>query len=297
MGADVAFKEEGHKPSSKVVDILQQPGIAVQLSLDKVGCWLVQKAFEVLATTDAVGLALQFRGRVKELVGSPHGNYVLQKMIGVLAQSSIGFIIEELWFQAHNTACADYGCRVLVQLLRSYAQNPAVMALVDHLLSNTQQHSIDEFGQYVTKEVSNTLQLATKKFGHYVLEEVLEHGADHHRRFVIYTLLSNCNWLMLMQDVSGAHVLKKVLECGDKNAAIFLASCLLEFDSDKLSELAASKTGSIVMQALLKHTDCEEVARLGRKYKSPNRRSLGWKVHHKGPTLKTSDVRSGSRWS
>jgi len=213
----------------------------------------------------------------------------------VLTQSSIGFIIKELWFQAHNTACADYGCRVYVQLLRSYAQNPAVMALIDHLLSNTQQHAIDEFGQYVAKEVSNTLQLATNKFGHHVLEAVLEHGADHHRRFVICTLLSNCTWLMLMQDVGGAHVLKKVLECGDKNDVIFLASRLLEFEFDKLSKLAASKTGSIVMKALLKHTDCEEVARLGRM--SPNRRSLGWKMHHKGPTLKISDVRSGSRWS
>lgn len=121
---DVAF-EEGHKLSIKVVDILQAPGIAVQLALDKDGCRLVQKAFEVLATTDAVDLALQFRRHVKELVRS----YVLQKMIGVLAQNSIGFIIEELWFQAHNIACAEYGCRVFVQLLRSDAQNPAVMAL------------------------------------------------------------------------------------------------------------------------------------------------------------------------
>lgn len=111
----------------------------------------------------------------------------------------------------------------------------------------------------------------------------MDHGADHHRGFVTYTLLSNCNWLMLMQDVSGAHVLEKIVERGEKKDVIFLASCLLEFDSDKVSKLAASKNGSMVMRALLKHVECEEVARLGRSCGFTNRRSLGWKTSTMAP--------------
>jgi len=156
----------------------------------------------------------------------------------------------------------------IIQLLRSDAKTPTVLALLDDLLWNT-------------------LWLATDEFAHYVVEEVVEHGADYQRRYVIDIILSN--WLMLMQEERGARVLVKVLVSGDWKDVVFLASCLLEFASDKVAKMAASKNGSMVIQALLKHTRCEEVASLRRLLCQATSRvpeqHPGWKTRHKGPNL------------
>merc|ERR1712012_663221 len=229
--------EEGNQGLEKVADILKKPRLAVQLSFHKIGCRLIQKALDVFMTKDAVDLALQFKGSVWQASWHKHANYVIQKMIGVLCQSKIDFIVQELW--CYELACSEYGCRMFVQLLRSHAKAPAVLSLIDSLLANT-------------------LHLATHVFAHHTLEEVLEHGADYQRRGVIDMLLPN--WQMLLQDKSGVYVLVKVLGYGERKDVAFLAPHLVKLASDKV--FTASKAGGMVMRALMKHKECGEVASL-----------------------------------
>ena len=52
-----------------------------RLAREAAGCRVVQAALQHASRSDAEVLALELHGHVREGVASPHGNYVLQRLV------------------------------------------------------------------------------------------------------------------------------------------------------------------------------------------------------------------------
>lgn len=71
-------------------------GAIVWLSLDSSGCRAVQLALQNGPRADTTDLVTEMHGHVREMVGSPHGNYVIQKVVEQMPVSIASFVAQEL---------------------------------------------------------------------------------------------------------------------------------------------------------------------------------------------------------
>jgi len=177
---------------------LMLPRTMVGLSLDPEGCWLVQWVLEDLVlrqrrAATAAQLALGLRGHVLQASTSPHGIWVLKKIIDlkldgeplILREPSVlQLITEEMCAGAQRLSPGDrrlapaacfvaencYGCRILVQLLEEVPHH--ARRVIDAALENLQE-------------------LLTHGYGHHPVEKVLEHGLPHQQAEVVAALLRN----------------------------------------------------------------------------------------------------------
>merc|ERR1712241_1461462 len=101
-----------------LLDLLMEPGLAYALSCHThESSRAVQDAFDKLDTRSSEKVALQFRGKVVDLMHSANGNHVVAKMLQVLPLGKLDFVIEEVWCDACQLACHQFGCRLFIQLL------------------------------------------------------------------------------------------------------------------------------------------------------------------------------------
>ena len=106
-------------------------------SMDAHGCRLVQRALALADDAGRVEIAQELRGHICEVLESPHGNYVLQRIIELMRPSVVSFVLGEL------TACMTpqelakhrYGCRILERIIEHFP--PRLLATsVDALLAD-----------------------------------------------------------------------------------------------------------------------------------------------------------------
>eukprot|EP00928_Gymnodinium_smaydae_P012065 TRINITY_DN14396_c0_g1_i2.p1 TRINITY_DN14396_c0_g1~~TRINITY_DN14396_c0_g1_i2.p1 ORF type:complete len:507 (+),score=67.04 TRINITY_DN14396_c0_g1_i2:61-1581(+) len=205
-------------------------GSMLALSLDANGCRLVQEAFEVADQSDAAVLAHEFQGHVWTTIASPHGNYVVQKMVEVLPSSIVRFIVDELRGYAMETACHRFGCRVLCRLLEHTGSEASTIALMDEVLLQANA-------------------LFTHEYGHYVIESMLEHGKPMQLSLVARAL---CNDAMRYAgDAKGAFVMKAALSHCTVSDAQRLVEALFA-SADQMLTLAQDRCGHHVVLALLR---------------------------------------------
>jgi hypothetical protein len=121
-------------------------------------------------------LVAELRGFVQEAMSSPHGNFVVQKVVEVLPATMSGFVAEELSGVAVNLAFSKFGCRVLCRLLEHAAEMPSTIRLWDEAL-----------GWYVEA-------LCCHEFGHHVVEAVLEHGMPEQKSQICEVLRAWMPW-------------------------------------------------------------------------------------------------------
>ena len=94
-------------------------GQVLRRSMDAHGCRLVQRALALADDAGRVEIAQELRGHICEVLESPHGNYVLQRIIELMRPSVVSFVLGEL------TACMTpqelakhrYGCRILERII------------------------------------------------------------------------------------------------------------------------------------------------------------------------------------
>merc|ERR1712048_1388590 len=92
------------------------------LAQDREGCWKVQQAIDGTSSDEHLrAIASELEGHVWQAAHHPNANYVLQKLIQVLHEKSIKFIIDELVLPFPGAAaCASrhkIACRVIQRLL------------------------------------------------------------------------------------------------------------------------------------------------------------------------------------
>jgi hypothetical protein len=143
---------------------------SLQLALDVNGCRVLQHALGITDLSAAAQLSAGLRGHVRELIHSPHGNYVLQKVVEVLPIAQASFISQELLGAGAEFARHRFGCRILCRLLEHSAGDEAGSDVVTDL---------------VTEVVEDAISLSRHNFGRHVMQSVVEHGRPGQRHEVI----------------------------------------------------------------------------------------------------------------
>jgi hypothetical protein len=140
------------------------------LAFDPFGCHVVQLALEEGTKKEKESLVMLLHGCVCAATTSPHANYVIQKVVVLMAAGpSIRFVAQELKGRAFHMACHRYGCRVLQRLVEHATRDAATVELIDEMLLQ-----------------SNVL--CTHQYGHHVLTCILEQGLPQHKRIIAASL-------------------------------------------------------------------------------------------------------------
>jgi len=204
-------------------------GRVLSLSLDNVGCRVIQRALEVCSTQQQIALIGELHGSVLDLVWSPHGNYVVQKIINLSPSAHSSFIPQELAGTAGDVARAKFGCRVIMRLFEQSVMDTATLAIVDELLLDA-------------------TAICRHEFAHHTIETLLKFGLPEHRHAIAETLLQNL-WENA-RDRSATYVIKAVFgHCGWEDRCA-LVEGLMKKGEYGFRLLKASEWGIHVLKTL-----------------------------------------------
>lgn len=109
---------------------------------------------------------------MQNAIQSPHGNYVIQKVVEILPNSISGFVAEELRGASGVFARHRYGCRVLCRLFEHAASFAGPLAIANELMWEI-------------------VPLSRHVFAHHVMQSILEHGLATHREQIARALVQN----------------------------------------------------------------------------------------------------------
>jgi len=219
-------------------------GSVLRMSLEPFGCRIIQKALDVANAAEKEALVTELRDHVRLAICSPHGNFVIQKVIEVLPIKSAGFVSEELATFASEVARHRFGCRVLSRLVEH------------HLCGNGAAPSTDVLIDEVLLEIE---QLIHHNFARHVLELILEHGTDVHRRKIALSVRANL--FHYAKNRFASYVVEKALVLCTAEDTHAIASELLS-DPERFLMLAVHECGVHVVKAVMKyHADCAQKAK------------------------------------
>merc|ERR1719379_1572852 len=97
------------------------------MAVQRHGCRVAQKAFEVADQDQKDLLAEGLRGHIREALESPHGNYVVQKCVESTVKGA-EIVLEEMCGAFLFFSRRRFGCRVIERLLEN-CSNPQVSEL------------------------------------------------------------------------------------------------------------------------------------------------------------------------
>jgi len=179
---------------------------AVQLALDAAGCRLLQYALETADVNTAAQLSARLQGHVRELIHSPHGNYVIQKVIQVLPLAQAGFVVDELLGAGAVFARHRFGCRVLCRILEhASGEEPGKDAVTELLM----------------EVVADAIDLSRHDFGKHVIQSLIEYGRPAQRGEVINKLCRDLTRSLMNHNAS--FVIEKILtDCGVEERRVVL---------------------------------------------------------------------------
>jgi hypothetical protein len=212
-------------------------------SQDQNGCRVVQLALG-LQRSIAESVTAELHGHVIEALGSPHANFVVQRLVEVMPTARSSFVAMELAGYAGDAARHCYGCRILIRLAEHAATENSTIVLIDELLN----------------EVA---ELARHIYGHHVIQAVLEHGSPAHKRFIASafteTSLHGETALRFALHRNASRVLESVmLHCSPEDQSALCYSLLKEDDS--IMQLARSSFGCYVLMAVIRQSgECSQI--------------------------------------
>ena len=171
--ADIGFETFESDETSTAALSAQLPrtpsSSVLELALQAEGSRRVQADLDGPDKRKTAGIAAQLRGHVQVAVASPHGNYVIQKLVEVLGRADGSFVEEELFGAAVWAARHRFGCRVVIRLMEHRA-SVDIAPLVEEILPELRS-------------------LICGRFAHYVVEALLVHGAAPWKSAVVAALL------------------------------------------------------------------------------------------------------------
>jgi len=216
-------------------------GSVLPLTFEAEGCRAVQLALEVAETTAGAELAAELHGNVLEAIQSPHGNYVIQKIIEVMPAAQAIFIVEELMGKAVVMARHRYGCRILCRLVEQFAHEPAVEALMEELLA----------------EASD---LCRHSFAHHVLQCILEYSPSDQQQKIVDALSSELH--RNVRSRNATFVIQKVLTYSSAPELDGLVAALLRGGTAGQTCLARNRAAPRVAKALSELPEAKDVSEI-----------------------------------
>mmetsp|Transcript_4849 Transcript_4849/g.8422 ORF Transcript_4849/g.8422 Transcript_4849/m.8422 type:complete len:501 (-) Transcript_4849:200-1702(-) len=237
------FKAGGETASAALA---QLSGIAWHLSLDSAGCRIVQDAIDAATGSARAEVVKDLRGHVREAMGSPHANYVMQRVVEVMPIEIACFVAEELAGIAADACRHRYGCRIMCRLIEQFARSTCVMKLIEEMM----------------KEVAD---LAKHSFAHHVMQAVLEHGANKYRHTIAKELAKDI--LANALNRNGTYVIERaLLHCESKEVSMLMR---LLTENDVLDNLMSNQFGIFIVKTLLQTAPRQLVDRIWAKVNSP----------------------------
>jgi len=222
---------------------------------------VVQRAVEVADRVTAQELVQALHGHVRDLIRSPNGNYVVQKIVEVLPPGQADFVACELRGCAAEVARHRFGCRVIIRLIEQCPDtlaNPLRAALVEELLVDVTDLCRHPFGQYTIKAILGhahpmqrqrvlaflCIEAADKaqyRFHSYVVEAALDTSTAEQAESLAHALLGDttANVILLSQTHWGSNVLRVLL--GREDAASQMAFDLLRTAAHQLRQSPGGK--------------------------------------------------------
>mmetsp|Transcript_82 Transcript_82/g.223 ORF Transcript_82/g.223 Transcript_82/m.223 type:complete len:498 (-) Transcript_82:154-1647(-) len=239
----VQFKAGGETASAALA---QLSGISWHLSLDSAGCRIVQDAIDAATGSARAEVVKDLRGHVREAMGSPHANYVIQKVVEVMPIDIACFVAEELAGIAADACRHRYGCRIMCRLIEQFARSQCVMKLLEELM----------------KEVPD---LAKHSFAHHVMQAVLEHGTNKYRHAIAKELAKDI--LSSASNRNGTYVIEKaLLHCDSKDVSMLMR---LLTENDVLDSLMQNQFGIFIAKTLLRISPRPMLERIWEKVNFP----------------------------
>jgi len=193
------------------------------LALSKMGCRIVQKAFEVASGADHDMLVAELKDHVVELYESPHGNYVLSRAIEILPAAKNNFVISALSGRWAGVSRHRFGCRVICRLL---------------------EHCSDEqMGELLSVVVAEADTLARHAYGNFVVQSALEHALPGRRAAILLQILPDFGTLTMHR--TGSLVAQRALNYCDVEGQGLAIQALLR---SSVVDVACSHYGSYVIE-------------------------------------------------
>jgi pumilio RNA-binding family len=220
-------------------------GSVLVLSLDAIGCRIVQEALEVADHISREILVFEMKGHVRDAMRSPHANFVIQKIIEVMPVVTASFVSEELTGIAAEVARHRYGCRILCRLLEHHsgAESIATKILIDELLRDAAHQCHHSFARHV-------------------IDSVLEHGTPEQRHKVAVEITGDV--LHNARNRNASYVVERAFGFCSTEDQRTIASKLLDSGPDRVVALAMHDCGSHVVKALLR-SNCTKHAQIMRQ--------------------------------
>jgi len=237
------LKAGGRAASAAVVEV---SGVAWRLSLDSAGCRIVQDAIKAATGVARAEVVRDLHGHVREGMGSPHANYVLQRVVEVMPIDIASFVAEELAGITADACRHRYGCRIMCRLIEQFARSPCVTKLMEEMM----------------KDVA---ELARHTFGKHVMQAVLEHGANKHRHTIAMELAEDI--LTNATNRNGSCVIERaLLHCESQDVSLLMR---LLTDDDVLANLIMDQFGIFIVKTLLQVAPRSLVERILEKVDTP----------------------------
>ncbi|CAE8708987.1 unnamed protein product, partial [Polarella glacialis] len=205
-------------------------GDVCRMSGESLGCRVVQLALSVLDRRLADELVGELHGHVREAINSPHGNYVIQKVVEVMPFNSADFVVQELRSQGAATARHRFGCRIICRLMEHSASEEDTAALADEVLEHAEE-------------------LCRHSFGHHVVQSILEHGLPRQRACIAAALCHDLH--RSARNRNASYVIEKALTYCSEEDRHAISTGLLSSPED-IALLAQNQFGAFVVRALLR---------------------------------------------
>jgi hypothetical protein len=244
----------------------------LQLCEDDAGCRRVQTALERGSLQLQLSVAHMLRGHVLKLLRSPHGNFVVQKLIEVMPSSDVAaFVADEILGHAVATAKGRFGCRAICRLLEHSPSHPSTRAVVECILQEgktIRDLSTCEFSRFVIEHllkhglpedagrVGLALQqdlttMAAHRFASYVVEEALKRCEHAVQDGLVHYLVQNGCVRALARSRGGVSVLCAVSRRSAELWRTVLLALPLDWQSsEELQKMASTKLGRTLLEGL-----------------------------------------------
>jgi len=198
------------------------------MSCESAGCRVVQDALALVDIRTAESLTAELHGNVQNAINSPHGNYVIQKMVSCLPFSVARFAVEELRGYAAGTMRHRFGCRILCRLMENAGKEEETGTLVDEALEQAED-------------------LCRHSFGHYVIESILKHtGFTRHKAQIASALYQDL--LRNAKNKNASYVIEQAItHCSEQDSQALFSALVAE-----IPKLAQNQFGLFVVLSLLR---------------------------------------------
>jgi hypothetical protein len=199
------------------------------LTWTKRGSRIIQKAIEIGSADDQQLILGQLRGRVLEVLKSPHANHVLQKSIEIMPSHRLTFVISEIQGCISFAARHRFGCRILQRLIE-HCQAWQTEDLIMELLSDS-------------------ARLCKHQYGNFVIQHILQHGMPAHRKSIA---------IMLCQDtmrLAKHRIASYVISCAVSHCAtedVQALTQVVRHDAGQFADLSRRQYGSFVVREVNK---------------------------------------------